>query len=31
MVAEALRVLTAHGRQTQFQRDFSAWTPRSPS
>jgi len=26
MVAEALRVLTAHGRQTQFQRDFSAWT-----
>jgi acetolactate synthase-1/2/3 large subunit len=25
-VAGALRTLTAHGRQTQFQRDFSAWT-----
>jgi len=25
-VAAALRTLTAHGRQTQFQRDFSAWT-----
>ena len=26
LVAGALRTLTAHGRQTQFQRDFSAWT-----
>src|SRR6202140_5193887 len=25
-VAEALRALTAHGRQTKFQRDFSPWT-----
>jgi acetolactate synthase-1/2/3 large subunit len=25
LVAGALRTLTAHGRQTQFQRDFSAW------
>jgi acetolactate synthase-1/2/3 large subunit len=25
LVAGALRALTAHGRQTQFQRDFSAW------
>ena len=25
-VAAGLRTLTAHGRQTQFQRDFSAWT-----
>jgi acetolactate synthase-1/2/3 large subunit len=26
LVAGALRALTAHGRQTQFQRDFSRWT-----
>jgi acetolactate synthase I/II/III large subunit len=26
LVAGALRALTAHGRQTQFQRDFSHWT-----
>jgi acetolactate synthase-1/2/3 large subunit len=26
LVAGALRTLTAHGRQTQFQRDFSPWT-----
>jgi acetolactate synthase-1/2/3 large subunit len=26
LVAGALRALTAHGRQTQFHRDFSAWT-----
>ncbi|HEY0767773.1 MAG TPA: biosynthetic-type acetolactate synthase large subunit [Steroidobacteraceae bacterium] len=25
LLAEALRALTAHGRQTQFQRDFGAW------
>ena len=26
LVAGALRALTAHGRQTEFQRDFSPWT-----
>jgi len=26
LLAGALRTLTAHGRQTQFQRDFSPWT-----
>jgi acetolactate synthase-1/2/3 large subunit len=26
LVAGALRALTAHGRQTKFQRDFSSWT-----
>src|ERR1700682_1832711 len=26
LVAGALRTLTAHGRQTQFQRDFTPWT-----